>query len=87
MNSNSNSNDNDSVVMERAARVIQGWWIDLCGWWDEKEEYARSGAVAQDGCRYDCVKCKRNYKNKYFGRNTRLCHDCEWAEHERRKGE
>lgn len=40
-----------------------------------------------DGCRYDCVKCKRNYKNKYFGRNTSLCYDCEWAEHERRKGE
>lgn len=38
-----------------------------------------------DGCRYDCVKCKRKYKNKYFGRNTSLCHDCEWAEHESRK--
>jgi hypothetical protein len=82
----SNSNSNNIVVMERAARAIQVWWISQCEERDEQYESRWDGCrYERDGCRYECVQCKRVYKNKYFGRDTRFCHDCEWDEHNQRK--
>ena len=45
-----------------------------CGIYYYGEEFLRDDR--RDGSQYNCVKCKRNFKNKYVGRNRTLCHDC-----------